>query len=307
MHDIWNPWHGCKKCSEGCQNCYMYFLDKMRDKNGAEIYKTKAGFKYPLSKHRNGQYKVKSGEMLRVCMTSDFFLEEADAWRDDAWDIIKKRPDVKLFLLTKRPERVAEHLPPDWGEGWENVMFNVSCENQRRADERIPILLKLPFKHKGIMCAPFIGAVSIKKYLASGQIEQVLCDGENYGGSRPCHYEWVKALHDECSEYNVTFVFCGTGRCFVKDGRTYHLEGSVQSEQAYKSGLSFQGKHIDYILTDEYGNRISEDDMYKPYFGEKCQCCGMRIACNGCSKCGKCIDPLSRKKLIVVVKKLLLR
>lgn len=18
----WNPWHGCHKCSEGCQNCY---------------------------------------------------------------------------------------------------------------------------------------------------------------------------------------------------------------------------------------------------------------------------------------------
>ena len=52
-------------------------------------------------------------------------------------------------------------------------MFNVTCENQRRADERIPILLELPFKHKGIMCAPFIGPVSIAKYLPSGQIEQV--------------------------------------------------------------------------------------------------------------------------------------
>lgn len=39
MHDIWNPWHGCKKCSEGCQNCYMYFLDAQRGKNGADIYR----------------------------------------------------------------------------------------------------------------------------------------------------------------------------------------------------------------------------------------------------------------------------
>ena len=29
LHDIWNPWHGCVKCSECCQNCYMYFLDRM--------------------------------------------------------------------------------------------------------------------------------------------------------------------------------------------------------------------------------------------------------------------------------------
>ena len=91
----------------------------------------------------------KSGEMIRVCMNSDFFLEEADPWRDEAWAIIRQRPDVKFWLLTKRPERVSACLPYDWGDGWENVMFNVTCENQRRADERIPILLDLPFKHKG--------------------------------------------------------------------------------------------------------------------------------------------------------------
>ena len=43
----------------------------------------------------------------------------------------------------------------------------------------------------------------------------------------------------------MTFVFCGTGRRFVKDGKTYKLEGSVQTQQAYKSGLSFEGKKID--------------------------------------------------------------
>ena len=122
MHDIWNPWHGCVKCSEGCQHCYMYYLDSLREKNGADIYRTKAGFRYPLSKDRQGHYKVKSGETLRVCMTSDFFLEEADPWREDAWDIIRQRPDVKFFLLTKRPQRVADHLPKDWGNGWDSLI-----------------------------------------------------------------------------------------------------------------------------------------------------------------------------------------
>ena len=287
MHDIWNPWHGCKKVSEGCQNCYMYFLDAMRDQDGARIYRT-GNFRYPLSKDREGHYKVKSGEMIRVCMTSDFFLEEADPWREEAWEIIHQRPDVKFFLLTKRPERVAEHLPWDWGEGWENVMFNVTCENQRRADERIPILLELPFKHKGIMCAPFVGPVSIAQYLPSGQIEQVLCDGENYGGARPCHYEWVRQLHDECKEYNVTFVFCGTGRRFVKDGKTYRLEGSVQTEQARKSGLSFQGKPMDFKLCDSLGQPIPKEELYVPFYRPKCEKCGMQLSCNGCSQCGKC-------------------
>ena len=222
-------------------------------------------------------------------MTSDFFLEEADPWRDEAWAMIKQRPDVKFFLLTKRPQRVASHLPWDWDDGWENVMFNVSCENQQRADERIPILLELPFKHKGIMCAPFIGPVSIAKYLPYGQIEQVLCDGENYGGARPCHYEWVKALHDECAAYNIIFVFCGTGRRFVKNGKLYRIESNrLQSEQAYKSGLSFRGKSIGYELVDEWGYPIPGDRLYTPYFGRRCQRCGMRLSCNGCSRCGKC-------------------
>ena len=296
MHDIWNPWHGCIKCSEGCQNCYMYDLDARRGKDGSEIYRTKAGFHYPLSKTRDGAYKVQSGEMLRVCMTSDFFLEQADAWRDEAWEIIHRRPDVKFFLLTKRPQRVRDHLPRNWGEGWENVMLNVSCENQRRADERIPRLLELPFRHKGIMCAPLIGPVSIRDYLPCGQLEQVLCDGENYSGARPCHYEWVKQLHDECAAYNVTFVFCGTGRRFVKGGKTYALEGSLQSTQAHKSGLSFLGKPMAFHLTDEWGYPIPPEQLYQPYYGARCQSCGMRLACNGCSRCGKCQSPRGRSE-----------
>ncbi|WP_316608101.1 DUF5131 family protein [uncultured Ruminococcus sp.] len=289
MHDIWNPWHGCKKCSEGCKNCYMYFLDEQRGKSGADIYRTKAGFRYPLTKDRLGRYKVQSGEQLRVCMTSDFFLQEADPWRDEAWGIIRQRPDVVFFLLTKRPERVRGCLPHDWGEGWENVFFNVSCENQKRADERIPILLELPFKHKGVMCAPLIGEITLEEYLSTGQVEQVLCDGENYAGARPCRYEWVKRLRDECERHNVTFVFCGTGRRFVKDGRMYCIEGSeLQSQQAYKSGLSYRGKAVDFKLTNLLGMPISNERRYQPYFGEKCSTCGMKPICNGCTRCGKC-------------------
>lgn len=223
MHDIWNPWHGCIKCSEGCNHCYMYYLDRLREQDGSNIYCTKSGFRYPLSKNRLGQYKVQSGELIRVCMTSDFFLEEADEWREAAWDIIRQRRDVKFFLLTKRPERVLSCLPCDWQDGWENVFFHVTCENQKRADERVPILLKLPFKHKGIMVAPFIGEVKIEQYLESGQIEQVLCGGENYDGARPCNFDWVQLLHQSCVKYQVNFSFIETGTCFIKDGMSYHL------------------------------------------------------------------------------------
>ena len=173
MHDIWNPWHGCVKASEGCENCYMYYLDRKRNADGRLVYKTN-NFDYPLQRRRDGRYRIQSGELIRVCMTSDFFLEESDKWRPQAWSIMKGRSDVIFFLLTKRPERVAQCLPHDWGDGWDNIFFNVTCENQRRADERMPILLELPFKHKGVMTAPLIGPVEMSEYLSTGQIEQVI-------------------------------------------------------------------------------------------------------------------------------------
>ena len=268
----------------------MYQNDARRGRDGADIYRTKSGFRYPLSKDRAGQYKVKSGERLRVCMNSDFFLEEADPWREEAWEIMRRRPDVVFWLLTKRPERAAACLPRDWGDGWENVAFNVTCENQRRADERIPILLELPSRYKGIMCAPLLGPVSIQKFLPAGQIRQVLCDGESYDGARPCHYEWVRALRDECREADVTFVFCTLGSCFVKDGKTYRIKsGRLRSEQAARSGLSFQGEPDVFRLTDVWGRPIPEEELYQPYFGARCGLCGMKLACNGCSRCGKCL------------------
>ncbi len=288
MHDIWNPWHGCVKCSEGCRNCYMYYLDRLRDRRGDEIYKT-GNFTYPIRKDRSGRYKIRSGEMIRVCMTSDFFLKEADCWREEAWDLMRERSDVRFFLLTKRPERVSSCLPSDWGDGWENIMFSVTCENQRRADERIPLLLELPFRHKGIMCAPFLGPITLGDALDDGRIEQVICGGENYDGARPCDFDWVKSLRAECVAHQTAFCFIETGTIFVKDGKRYHLpDKRLQSEMAARSGMNYVGRQREWKLTDRLGIPFPKEALYTPHFRERCRRCGSQPICNGCSDCGKC-------------------
>lgn len=111
-------------------------------------------------------------------MTSDFFLEETDAWRDEVWDMIRRRPDVHFWLLTKRTHRIREFLPGGWLDGWENVSLNVTAENQKRADERLPVLLEISAKHKGVLVSSFIGKVDLECYLATGQLETVVADGE---------------------------------------------------------------------------------------------------------------------------------
>jgi protein gp37 len=248
----------------------MYFLDAQREKDGGEIYKVKTNFNLPLKKNRQGEYKIPSGSTIRVCMTSDFFLEEADEWRNDVWDMIRIRKDVTFWIQTKRAERVPSNLPKDWGDGWENVIMVFTAESQKRADERIPILLDLPIKRKGIMCAPMIEKITLDKYLQTGQIEIVLVDGENYDGYRPLHYEWVKLLYDECIKYNVKFDFVGTGNVFIKDGKTYHVFKAYQRVMALRSKLQ---NPIEY-----------EEIKVQP----KCRNCKRRESCSGCSWCGKC-------------------
>ena len=99
--DIWNPWHGCMKVSEGCDHCYMYFLDRMRGQDGSRIRRSKTGFDLPLKKDRHGDYKIHSGEKIRVCMNSDFFLKEADPWRQQAWDIMRRRSDASCAAAVR--------------------------------------------------------------------------------------------------------------------------------------------------------------------------------------------------------------
>lgn len=276
----------------------MFYLDRQRGQDGAQIRRVQNGFDMPLKKDRRGHFKIQSGERVRVCMNSDFFLAEADPWREEAWKIMKKRSDVIFYLLTKRPERVEACLPKDWGDGWENVFFNVTAENQKRADQRLPWLIKLPFRHKGVMCAPFIGPVDLSPWLSCGQIEQVICGGENYEGARPCDFDWVKALAAQCRQAEVAFNFIETGSRLFKDGRMYSLPSKrLQSEMAWKSGVSFPGKPQVFKLEDEYGP-IPPERLYQPYFGPHCQHCGGQPTCNGCTRCGRCEKNERAKKTL---------
>lgn len=274
---IWNPWHGCHRCSEGCQNCYAYFLDKRYGRDTNEVVRNKSDFNLPVKKDREGNYKLPGGSFVRVCMASDFFLEEADAWRDEAWDFIRRRPDVTFSLLTKRAERIKECLPPDWGKGWDNVSFSVSCENQKRLEQRMPYLLDIPAKHRWVSLKPFIGEVDVAPYLATGKIETVLAGGENYLGSRPLHYEWVKKVHDACVEYDVQLIFGQTGNVFIRDGKEYKIRNRTdQMVYALRCGLHYPPVNIeaevDAILERRTKMKEAMKAKRKPKESEKFHC-----------------------------------
>jgi protein gp37 len=93
-----------------------------------------------------------------TCSWSDFFITEADKWRAEAWEIIRRTPEFTYLILTKRPDRIGRCLPADWNGGYPNVWLGTSAENQKYADQRIPELLRVPAVKHFLSAEPLLGA-----------------------------------------------------------------------------------------------------------------------------------------------------
>lgn len=232
---VWNPWHGCRKYSEGCRHCYVYRRDDAVGRDASEVRKNK-DFSLPLAIDRHGNFKIPPETVVFASMTSDFFLEEADPWREEVWDMIRLRSDLHFMIITKRIARAAEQLPPDWGAGYDHVTLLATMENQQEAEKRLPLLLSLPAKHKQIICEPLLSAIDFHGALTA-EIEGVTVGGESGNEARPCRFEWVLSLREQCRSAGVPFHFKQTGARFIKDGKLYRIPRPLQHAQAKKANL----------------------------------------------------------------------
>lgn len=182
-------------------------------------------------------------------------------------DAIRLCPDIDLLLLTKRPQnwygRLCDALVVveggdindkgffedrdgsdpetetglfinDWcGEEYpENVWIGTTIENQARANERIPQLLKIPAGIRFLSCEPLLGAVDLHKAKAivlsvgwspsssdpdnSGGapeaepialIDWVIPGGESGWQARPSSIVWFRLLRDQCRQAGIAFLF----------------------------------------------------------------------------------------------------
>ncbi len=235
---MWNLWHGCHKLSAGCQYCYVYRGDAKRNVDSSIVVQTK-NFDLPVRKKRNGEYKVASETLVYTCFTSDFFVEDADEWRAEAWEMMRQRSDLHFLMITKRIDRVMNCLPENWGEGYDNVTICCTVENQSCADYRLPIYRVLPIKHKIIICEPLLERIDLSSYHIGEWIEQVVAGGELGYEARSCNFDWVMELHDICVENNVSFWFKQTGSKFIKEGKLYNVRRQFQHSQARQAGINF--------------------------------------------------------------------
>ncbi|MEA4913321.1 MAG: DUF5131 family protein [Christensenella sp.] len=232
----WNPWHGCHKTSAGCAHCYVYRMDDKHGKDASIVTKT-SGFYLPIAHARDGSYKVPPGSQIATCFTSDFLLEDADAWRGEAWRMMRERSDCEFFFITKRMTRFLQCIPEDWGEGYPNVTICCTVENQAKVDERLPIFHDAPIARKLIVCEPLLERLDLSAYLGDW-VDSVSVGGESGNEARVCDYDWVLEIRRQCMEANVPFCFRQTGANFVKDGRHYQIKRSLQHSQARKANIN---------------------------------------------------------------------
>lgn len=233
---MWNPWRGCHKCSEGCKFCYIHKGDSKRGID-TNIIKKSDKFSAPIEKKKNGEYKMKSGQMVYVCFSTDFLLEDADEWRKECWQIMKERSDLHFLFLTKRIERFMDCIPEDWGDGYENVTVGCTIENQTNADRRLSVFEHLPIKHKNVICQPLIDKIEIEKYLDG--VELVVVGGESDYHARPLNYDWVLDIRNQCMKAKTNFEFRQCGTHFIKDGKNYQLKVQQLCSQAKKAGINY--------------------------------------------------------------------
>jgi protein gp37 len=200
---------------------------------------------------------------------SDLFHEGLDNEQIAAvFGVMAACPQHTFQVLTKRPKRaaawfrwIAEQEHPDGGPGaadvcgvmaanhgaeidwlgikarWPlpNVWLGVSVENQDVADERIPLLLRIPAAVRFISAEPLLGpldlitvrernehtagievvrdalranALSVIDYAQGNALDWVIVGGESGAGARPFHFNWARAVIYQCRAASVA--------CFVK-------------------------------------------------------------------------------------------
>lgn len=265
----WSPVTGCSLVSEGCRNCYATNMAKRfwGDREFSDVRFHEDRLEQPL--------KWKKRKRIFVCSMGDLFLGDYDRI-NDVFSVMRRSPQHLFYLLTKRPEEMVEWKESPRGYKHrtyapfpQNVYLGVSVEDQKTADERIPLLLQIPAAKRFVSIEPMLGEVDLSKYLLVTGTPQhfevvrgilndnwkkpigwIICGGESGPKARPMHPDWVRSVRDQCLEANVPFFFKQWGE-FIEDerrftskqnwiskGRNWLKKGSVCLDETGKEMIS---------------------------------------------------------------------
>ena len=279
----WNPTRGCSIVSPGCHNCYaMKQAHRFDRPSGAYEGLTKMtaqgaqwsgkvalvedALTIPLKKRIPTAYFVDS--------MSDLFHERVPfEFIDRVFAVMALCPHHLFMVLTKRPERMREYLRAHAAGGrhiWEaaqsikmprgedkpetswplrNIWLGVSVEDQRRANERIPVLLDTPAAVRFISAEPLLSAIDLHGWIGCAVcgmpepckrpdhgdpqrgLDQVIVGGESGPRARPFDIGWARVLRDQCAAAGVAYFLKQLGR------RPIGIDNSPEGCDACEMGL----------------------------------------------------------------------
>ncbi len=275
--ETWNPITGCTPVSDGCKNCYARRMShRLKGRYG---YPKDDPFRITFHPDKLTQpLQWKKPKIIFVCSMGDLFHENAPHHSIDlVFEVMTKYANHHTYLiLTKRPE----NIPPDrWHSSWNNIWLGVSFENQKTADERIPILLNIPAVKRFVSIEPMIAPINLNKstkflkYQKAKEgfskpgyfyrpwlnlLDWIIVGGESGPNARCMHPDWVRSIQDQCQEANVPFFFKSWGEWLPED--QWNLKKQPWEFYYYcdkyfywrKVGKKNSGRLLDGKIWDEY-------------------------------------------------------
>ncbi len=292
----WNPVTGCSKVSDGCKNCYAERMTARFRRDHKPWTLANAAHNIKLHSDRLSIPMCwRKPRKVFVNSMSDLFHELVpDVFIKDVWRVMEDLPQHTFQVLTKRPERMMQFFR-DWVRGSlpDNVWVGVSVENQKAADERIPLLLQTPAAVRFLSCEPLLGAIDIKRWLVkwslmtpqgvefiptignpnppkewtenagivlcNPKIDWVICGGESGPDARPMHPDWARSLRDQCKDAGVPYLFKQWGE-WLPDSQTQR-DNPAHYPAFAKAGFGALGIHGEWT-PDMYTLQAGEC-MYK--------------------------------------------
>jgi protein gp37 len=236
-HHTFGPWWGCVEVSPACDSCYARTL---AHRWGFDVWGKDKPRRFFGEKHWNEPRKwnakaAKQGQRARVFCASmaDVFEDrrDLDPWRLKLWKLIEETPDLDWMLLTKRADCIERMLPEAWlAEPRHNVWLGVTAENQRRANERIPLLLRVSAAVHWVSAEPLLGPVDFRPWLGRERLSWCIVGGESGAEARRMDPVWARDIRLQCRTAGVSYHFKQKGRVLSAERACKDREGKDPAE-----------------------------------------------------------------------------
>lgn len=200
-----NPFIGCSKVSAACDHCYAERDNSRRGwvpgwGPGVPRRRTSAAnWQQPLKWNRKAALTGYKPRVFCASLADVFDNEAPQAWRDDLWQLLRKTPNLRWILLTKRIGNAAKMLPPDWP--FQNAGLMSTLENQEVWDRDYPKLARTPAAWHGISAEPLLGRIDI----GNARPDWIITGGESGPGFRNLDMDAVRFMRDQCARNGITF------------------------------------------------------------------------------------------------------